>query len=100
MMMHMAQSLQAQPFQQPIQQNQQAQREDRRSSYVNGGTHQRREQSPQGSVLASTRRNEATSGQKIAASQQTCVNLMTIRSQRMGVEGWSCMFPFAKVTQE
>ena len=56
-MMHMAQSLQAQPLQQPIQQNQQGQQEKHKSLYVNKGTHQHRERSPQDSVLVSTRRN-------------------------------------------
>ena len=65
MMMHMAQSLQTQPLQQPIQQqNQQVWHEDLRSSYVNRGTHQRRERSLQGLVSMRTKRNEATSRQQ------------------------------------
>ena len=70
MIMHMAQSLLVQPLQELIQQNQQAWQEERRSSYVNGGTHQRRERSPQGLASVSTRRNEMTSEQRIAASHR------------------------------
>ena len=47
MMMPMAQSLQTQPLQQPIQQQDPpVQREEQRSSYMNGGANQRRECSP------------------------------------------------------
>ena len=63
MMMHMAQSLQMRPHQQLIQQqNQQVQHEERRSSYVNEGTHQRRGESPQGSTSTSTKRTKAKVG--------------------------------------
>ena len=69
MMMNMAQSLQTQPLQQLIQQqHNQVQREEQRSSYVNGGTHQQRERSLQGSVSVSTRKNAAIIGQRIAPS--------------------------------
>ena len=43
MMMYMAQSLQKQPLQQLIQLQHQAWHKESRSSYVNGGAHQRRE---------------------------------------------------------
>ena len=51
---------------------------------MNGGTHQCIEQSPQGLVSASTRRNEATSGQQIAAL--TSESLMAVRFLRVGVD--------------
>ena len=86
MMMHMVQSLRAQPFQQPAQQHQHILQGERRSSYVNGGAQQRRKRSLQGLISTSSRRNEATSGHQMAASQQTGVNLMTLRSQRICVD--------------
>ena len=53
---------------------------------MNRSTYQQRELSPQGSVSASTRRNEATNGQRIAPSQWIGENLIVMRYQRTGVD--------------
>ena len=73
--------------QQPMpQQNQPVQCEERRSSHANGETCQRREHSSQGLVSANTRRNKATSGQHVVASQRIGQNRIAVRIHRTGVD--------------